>query len=205
MIRLFIAISPPPEIRFFIQGLGRSIPGARPTPDEQLHLTLHFLGDVEGSLFNDVREELLEIQQEPFQLQIKGVGHFPPRGTPKVIWAGIAPSDELLRLHKRVGSTLRGCGVELEKRKFAPHITLARLRNSPLQRVTTFLAGNSFLESPPFTVDSFHLFSSQLGPKGALHTLEETYHLGAGKTLGKLESGQMQDADNLAPPRRSSN
>ena len=177
MTRLFIAISPPPDILYFLRGLGHGIPGARPTPEEQMHLTLHFLGEVEGTLFKDIREALFEVKHGPFSLQISGVGHFPPRGKPKVIWAGLQPSDELIRLHKRVASELRACGVVPEKRKYSPHISLARLRNSPLHRVTAFLAGNSFLSSPPFMVDSFHLFSSQLGPKGALHTLEETYPL----------------------------
>lgn len=179
MIRLFIAIDPPPDIRSYIKDLGRGIPGARPVPEEQIHLTLHFLGEVEGTLFKDIRESLLEVKKDPFSLQISGVGHFPPRGKPRVIWAGVTPTDEIIRLQKRVGKELLACGVALEKRKFSPHITLARLHNSPLQRVSEFLSGNSFLKSPPFTVDSFHLFSSQLGRNGALHTLEESYLLGA--------------------------
>lgn len=178
MIRLFIAIELPPDIRSYIKGLGRGIPGARPIPEEQIHLTLHFLGEVEGTMFKDIRESLLEVKKDPFSLQISGVGHFPPRGKPKVIWAGVTPTDELIHLRKRVGKELLACGLALEKRKFSPHITLARLRNSPLQRVSEFLAGNSFLESSPFTVDSFHLFSSKLSKNGAVHTLEESYLLG---------------------------
>ena len=178
MIRLFIAIDLPPDIRSYIKGLGCGIPGARPVAEEQIHLTLHFLGEVEGTMFKNIRESLLEVKKDPFLLQISGVGHFPPRGKPKVIWAGVTPTDELIHLRKRVGKELLTCGVALEKRKFSPHITLARLRNSPLQKVSEFLAGNSFLRSSPFTVDSFHLYSSQLGKNGALHTLEESYLLG---------------------------
>ena len=133
---------------------------------------------MEGTLFKDIRESLLEVNTDPFSLQIGGVGHFPPRGKPQVIWAGVTPTDKLIRLQKRVGKQLLACGVVLEKRKFSPHITLARLRNTPLQKVGEFLAGNSLLKSPPFTVDRFHLFSSQLGRNGALHTLEESYLLG---------------------------
>lgn len=178
MTRLFIAINLPPDIRSYIKSLGYGIPGARPVPEEQIHLTLHFLGAVEGTLFKDIRESLLEVKKDPFTLQINGVGHFPPRGKPRVIWAGVTPTEGIIRLHKCVGKQLLACGVSLEKRKFSPHITLARLHNSPLHRVSAFLAGNSFLSSPPFTVDSFHLFSSQLGRNGALHTLEESYPLG---------------------------
>ncbi len=178
MIRLFIAIELPPDIRSYIKGLGRGIPGARPIPEEQIHLTLHFLGEVEGTMFKDIRESLLEVKNDPFSLQVSGVGHFPPRGKPKVIWAGVMPTDELIHLRKRVGKELLACGLVLEKRKFSPHITLARLHNSPLRRVSEFLAGNSFLKTPEFTVDNFHLFSSHLGRNGAIHTLEESYKLG---------------------------
>ncbi len=182
MIRLFIAIDPPQDIRSYLKGLGRGIPGARPTPEEQIHLTLHFLGEVEGTMFKDIRESLLEVKIDSFPLRISGVGHFPPRGKPRVIWAGVTPTDDVIRLQKRVGNQLLACGFVPEKRKFSPHITLARLHNSPLQRVTEFLAGNSFLKSPSFTVDHFHLFSSQLGRNGAIHTLEESYLLGDSST-----------------------
>ena len=178
MIRLFVAVEVPQDIRLYLKDLGRGIPGARPLPAEQIHLTLCFLGEVDGSLFQDVRECLFEVEKKPFSLQVNGVGHFPPRGTPKVLWAGVTPTDELVRLKKRVDRVLQTCGLDLEKRKFSPHITLARLRNSPIQRVSEFLAGNSFLQTPKFTVDSFHLFSSRLGKSGALHTLEESYELG---------------------------
>ncbi|HID70416.1 MAG TPA: RNA 2',3'-cyclic phosphodiesterase [Desulfobacterales bacterium] len=178
MIRLFVSIDPPRDIRSYIKYLGRGIPGARLTPEEQLHLTLHFLGEVEGTMFKDIREALLNVKKDPFLLQVRGVGHFPPRGNPKVIWAGVSSTEDLIRLQKAIGKELHACGVELEKGKFSPHITLARLHNSPLQRVIEFLAGNSFLTSPSFTVDSFHLYSSQLGRNGAHHILEESYPLG---------------------------
>jgi RNA 2',3'-cyclic 3'-phosphodiesterase len=178
MIRLFIAVELPPDIRLSIKDLGRGIPGARPLSEEQIHLTLRFIGEVESSLFQDIRECLFEVNNKPFSLRVSGVGHFPPRGTPKVIWAGVSPTEELVRLKKRVDTVLLTCGLGPEQRKFSPHITLARLRNSPIQRVSEFLAGNSFLQTPEFTVDSFHLFSSRLGKSGALHTLEESYELG---------------------------
>jgi 2'-5' RNA ligase len=178
MIRLFVAVELPPDIRLYIQNLGRGIPGARPLPAEQIHLTLRFIGEVENALFQDIRECLFEVKTRPFPLQVRGVGHFPPRGKPTVIWAGVTPTEELVRLKKRIDRVLLTCGLETEKRKFSPHITLARLHDSPLQRVIAFLAGNSLLQTPEFTVDSFQLFSSQLKKNGALHTLEENYELG---------------------------
>lgn len=178
MIRLFVAVELPPEIRMCIKDLGRGIPKARPLPEEQIHLTLSFIGEVENSLFQEIRERLFEVKKRPFPLQIKGVGHFPPRGTPKVLWAGVPPTEELVRLKRRVDKVLQSCGLETEKRKYSPHITLARLKNSPLPKVIEFLAGNSLLQTPEFTVDSFQLFSSRINQNGAIHTLEENYDLG---------------------------
>jgi RNA 2',3'-cyclic 3'-phosphodiesterase len=178
MIRLFIAVELPPDIRSYIKDLGHGILGARPVREEQIHLTLLFLGEVEETLFKDIRECLLEVKKNPFQLQISGVGHFPPRGKPRVIWAGVTPTDELQRLKKRIDKVLLTCSLDLDKRKFSPHITLARLRDSPIEKISEFLASNSFLKTPKFTVDSFHLFSVRLGKKGTSHILEESYELG---------------------------
>ncbi len=178
MVRLFVAVDLPPDIRLSLKDLGRGIPGARVLPAEQIHLTLRFIGEVENTLFQEIRERLFEVKKSPFCLQVKGVGYFPPRGTPKVLWAGVTPTEELVRLKKRVDKVLLTCGLETEKRKYSPHITLARLRNSPLPKVIEFLAGNSLLQTPEFSVDSFQLFSSRLDKHGALHTLEENYELG---------------------------
>ena len=70
MIRLFIAVELPPDIRSYIKDLGRGIPGARPIREEQIHLTLRFLGEVEGTLFKDIRECLLRVRKNPFPLRV---------------------------------------------------------------------------------------------------------------------------------------
>ncbi len=177
MIRLFIAIDIPEDIRILMCGMGASIPGARPVPTEQLHLTLKFIGDVENSILPDIREALATIGKAPFPMCLKGVGHFPPRGNPKVLWAGVTPLSEITLLRNRIEKALANIGIPRESRKFSPHITLARLKSSPLNRVTQFLAGNSLFETPLFTINTFHLYSSTLSPRGATHTLLESYPL----------------------------
>jgi len=178
MIRLFLALRFNEFTRSILNGLGSSIPGARVTSVDQLHLTLRFIGEVEGTMFHDIRERLFDLSAASVTLAVKGVGHFPPRGKPRVLWAGITTeSGDLMILRNRINFLLRQCGIPEEKRKFHPHITLARLNNSPTGRVAQFLADNSNLEIPPCTVDHVTLFSSVLTPKGAVHRIEQEYPL----------------------------
>lgn len=177
MTRLFIAVTIPAAITAGITGLGRSIPGARPVAVEQMHLTLKFIGDVEGGKVLDIRGALSEISRPQFTTGLRGVGTFPPRGAPRVLWAGVAPQDELLALRQVIEKKLAEIGIPREKQKYSPHLTLARLNNPPLRHIQQFLAGNALLQSPPFTVTSFTLYKSQLTSKGAIHTAIETYVL----------------------------
>lgn len=178
MIRLFIAIDIPDSIKKRVEGMGGSIPRAYPVLKEQLHLTLKFIGDIESSKLRDIEEGLEEVVFHPFKLSLKGVGTFPPRGTPRVLWIGIEPQEEIHLLRNKIEKTLFTHGIPKEKRKYAPHLTLARLKNSPVKRLQQFLAGNSLLQSPEFPVDRFSLYSSQLTPNRAIHTVLRTFFLG---------------------------
>jgi len=177
MLRLFIAIDIPDDIRTLMCGMGGSIPGARAVPADQLHLTLKFLGDTDGGLLQDITAALAEIQCAPITVCLKTVGHFPPRGNPRVLWTGIEPVTEVIALRNKVEKALAQIGIERDHRKFSAHVTLARLKGSPLKRVTQFLAGNSLFETPPFTVREFHLYSSSLSARGAAHTVLATFPL----------------------------
>jgi len=175
MIRLFVAIDIPEHVKLQIRGMGSSIPNAKPAPKEQLHLTLKFIGEVESSMLLDIEEQLAYVEFQPLSLELKGVGTFPQRGKPNVIWGGVAPAPGLTNLRNSIEKSLHKIGILRDRKKFSPHITLARLKNSPIERVHNFLAGNSFFETPPFTVERFTLYSSQLTPKGALHTPIRSY------------------------------
>ncbi len=176
-MRLFIAIELPETIKEQLAPLCCGLPGARWLPPEQMHLTLHFLGEVEGGVFLEIQEALAAVHAECFDLQLDGVGFFPPRGKPRVVWAGLKKSELLLQLRNRIESKLVALGLELEKRKFSPHITLARLNNTPPAKVGRFLQHHSLFLSPPFSIECFHLYSSILGRKGAVHRIEATYIL----------------------------
>jgi len=175
--RLFIAIDIPETIKKHVAGMGGSIPGAYPVVPEQLHLTIKFIGEVDGGKLLDIRETLTEVPFRPFTLFLKGVGTFPPRGTPRVLWLGIEPQGDLCLLRTTVEKQLLSINVQKDKRKYTPHLTIARLKNSPIKRLHQFLAGNSFLQSPEFSVDRFSLYSSRLTPKGAVHIALRTYRL----------------------------
>ncbi len=180
MYRLFVAIDLPPDIAARLQNLCYGVPGARWVQPEQMHLTLRFIGEVDGGIFRDVKEGLADIKSPPFSLQVKGLGFFPPRKTPRVLWAGLAPVEQVSGLRNRIENLLVGMGLSPEGRKFSPHITLARLHDTPLARLGRFLAGNSLFATEPFPVSEFHLYSSQLTSKGAVHTIEASYSLQAG-------------------------
>ena len=178
MKRLFLALCLDELTRAYISSLGGQVPNARPVPSEQLHLTIRFIGDVEGTLYHEIKERLHELSSPSVVLHIKGVGHFPPRGNPRVLWAGVKTSSELLLLRNRVNTILRTCGIAPEARKFHPHITLARMKKSSPHRVAQFLTQHSQLEAPPAQISQLTLYSSILTQKGAIHCIEEQYPLG---------------------------
>lgn len=175
--RLFVAIDPPSAICDHIAGLCCGLPGARWTPAEQLHLTLCFIGEVSSSAFLDICEALAEITSPAFALRLQGVGFFPPRGQPRVVWAGIAPSEPLAVLQRKITTRLFALGLAPENRKFSPHITLARLNQTPPARVGRYLQDHGLFASVEFEVDQFLLYSSILGRKGASHFVEQQYQL----------------------------
>lgn len=175
--RLFVAIDPSQPIRDHLAMLCCGLPSARWTPPEQFHLTLSFIGEVDGSTFLDIREALTEITVPPFSLQLQGVGFFPPRGQPRILWAGIEKSEPLHLLQRKITTRLFHLGLEPDNRKFSPHITLARLQQTPAAKVGKYLQNNGLFRSLPFLVDQFSIYSSVLGRSGASHLIEQQYPL----------------------------
>lgn len=174
--RLFVAIDPPDGIRDQLSALCCGLPDARWTPPEQFHLTLCFIGEVDGSSFLDIREALAKVTFPAFALRLQSVGFFPPRGQPRVVWAGIEKSEPLLGLQRKIATRLFQLGFEPENRKFSPHITLARLHQTPASKVGKYLEVNGLFSGEPFMVDRFSLYSSALGRK-ATHFVEQSVPL----------------------------
>ncbi|MGF1624547.1 MAG: RNA 2',3'-cyclic phosphodiesterase [Alphaproteobacteria bacterium] len=177
-MRLFVGIGMPPAIQDRLHRLRSAIPGARWIDRENLHLTLRFIGELAGDEAEDVAFALSRIEAEAFDLRLRGLGHFENGGEPTQLWADVEPCPSLTRLQEKVDSALRRSGVRFEKRNFRAHVTLARLRGAPLDRVRSFLRDRANFSADPFFVDRFTLFSSHLGKRGAQYVAEADYPLG---------------------------
>jgi 2'-5' RNA ligase len=152
------------------------ISGARWQDEEQLHLTLRFIGEVDRHRAEDVAAALGSVRHPPFDLALQGVGSFAKRGK-GALWAGVAPHDELKPLHKKVDQACLRVGIDPDNRAYHPHITLARLgrTSGPVEPFIERWAG---LSSTTFLVDSISLYESRLGSEGASYTIVERYPLG---------------------------
>ncbi len=178
MHRLFVAIDLPESVKNSIKSVCGSLPDARWVDVRQLHLTLRFIGEVDDGTFDSIKSSLAEITENRFSLTLQGVGYFPPKRAPRVLWVGIDGNETLIRLADEVEQVLvRECRVEPERRKFSPHITIARFRETSLSKIADYLARNSSFRTETFPVDAFYLYSSTLTPKGAIHQREAVYPL----------------------------
>ncbi len=176
MHRLFVAISLPPDIVDALCDLQTGVRGARWLPDENFHLTLAFIGEVDRHGLREAASALSGVAAPAFQLRLSGCGFFGDR-RPRALWAGIAQTPALSHLHAKVDVALRRAGFLDEKRKFTPHVTLAGLSGAVREDVELFCAVNGLFSAGPFDVDEFHLFESHLGSEAAHYEILETYSL----------------------------
>ncbi|RXZ66467.1 RNA 2',3'-cyclic phosphodiesterase [Pelagerythrobacter rhizovicinus] len=166
MHRLFAALPLPPDITDTLLDTMDGIEGARWQSEEQLHVTLRFAGELDPRQGEDLVTALSRVESPAFDLELRGVGHFERKGRPHTLWAGIAPSEPLAVLQRRVERACRAAGLRPETRKFVPHVTLARL-NSGSGPIGAWLADNALLTAGPWRVDGFALYESRLTPYGA--------------------------------------
>jgi len=178
--RLFVAIDLPKPVCFELARLVAEPPhGVRPVPAAQLHLTLHFLGDVDDERRGVVVERLGRVHRKPFTLGLRGTGVFPPRGRPSVLWAGVAPSPALADLHAAVGREVEASGLAAESRAYVPHVTLARLLpGAPRGWLEQVLAQTHGLTLEGIPVERFHLYRSRRIDGRTEHSVEATFPLG---------------------------
>lgn len=177
-MRLFVAIDLPEEVRQSVADICRGLAGVRWLPPEQLHLTLRFVGEADDAVNAAIRKGLAKIASQPFPLALSGAGCFPSPRRPRVLWVGLSGGEPLMQLQQKVETTVVAAGIPAEERPFSPHITLARLRDHREGNIAPFLAQNDSFAGQPFLVDAFHLYSSILTAKGAIHRREASYSLG---------------------------
>ncbi len=175
MHRLFIAVRPPREIRERLLGTMGGVQNARWQSDDQLHLTLRFIGEVDRHQAEDIAATLGSVRHDPFAISLSGVGSFARHGK-GALWAGVAPQGELKALHKKLDQSLVRVGVSPESRAYHPHITTARLGRGS-GPVALYIERWAGLNSEPFTVDRICLYESSLGSEGARYSVVERYHL----------------------------
>lgn len=176
MHRLFVAVRPPQEICGQLMSIMGGVAGARWQSLDQLHITLRFIGEVEGQVANDVANALSAVRVPPFTAVLSGVGTFERRGTPATLWAGVLPHEPFQLLHKKVDQACIRTGLDPERRAYRPHITLARLK-PPAAPLDAFLQAASTFQSAPFEVNAFALYESTLTPHGAEYSIVERYPL----------------------------
>lgn len=181
MPRLFIALPMPEEVAIDLERLSTGLPGARWSEPDDYHLTLRFVGEVDHQSFWELGQALAAVRVPPFELALKGLGLFPPRGEPHTLWVGVEDPEVLAPLKRRVDRVARELGLPDERRNFHPHVTIARFRfPPPPDRLGSWLKGRALFRTRPFPVSHFHLCSSVLRPEGAEHTLEAAYDFVAG-------------------------
>jgi len=176
--RLFIALTPPAPVRSAVAELRTPSRNVRWTPTEQLHVTLRFLGEVTLELSEILIDRLETISVDPFVLPIEGVGSFPQKGLPRVLWVGIGSGHPRLhQLRKQVDDTLLAVGADADLRTFHPHITVGRCNEKATPAVNAWVRTHREFAGPVFLVETFDLYASELHPTGAVHRLLVSFPL----------------------------
>ena len=171
--RLFVSLELPRSVTERLAELDPHLRGVRWLAPEQMHLTLSFLGDVSEEVEEALKKNLNAIEWKAFFLPISGLGTFPGKGRPNIIWVGVGTGHpHLFQLHKRVQEAALHAGLEPELRSFHPHITLARCRDVSAESVRPFLRTHAAFDAGMIHVESFCLNSSTLTSGGSVYTRE---------------------------------
>lgn len=178
--RSFLSLAIPDRVATRLTRLVAPAPaGIRRVPATMLHLTLHFLGDLDDPLLAWLARALQEVHHPAFALTISGTGVFPARGRPTVLWAGVAPDPPLLDLHAKLAAVLATLGIAVEARPYRPHITLARSLPEAAAWATRFPDTAATLSLPQVSVTAFLLMASDRNAGGVEHMVVGRYPLAA--------------------------
>ena len=167
MLRLFVALEIPNEVRRAIASIGTGLPDARWVAPENLHITLRFIGEVEEYVAEEIDAELVGIRACPFTVALSGLGCFESRNRVRAVWARVVGGEELSQLQRSIELALRRAGLAPDTHKFVPHVTLTRLRQVPVDEVVPYLQLHGDFRSVPMVADRFTLFRSHLGRSGS--------------------------------------
>jgi 2'-5' RNA ligase len=185
VIRAFAALALPEAVRFELMLVQQGLPLPRPVPQESLHLTLVFLGELPAPVLADADLAFRQVRAPAFELRLAGVGLF-GGAKPRAVYAGVAASAELRRLQAKVETAARSAGIAVEARRYVPHVTLGRLpeRMEGRDRLERAVAARGGLPGPAFAVGDFRLYRSHLTGGGPVYEELARYPLAGGVPAG---------------------
>ena len=176
MPRLFTGVEIPSDVGQALATLRGGLPGARWIDPGNYHLTLRFIGDVDDATAHEVASMLSRVKRGSFDLHMEGLTSFGGR-KPRAVVASVAPAQALIDVQAEQERLMQRIGLEPEGRKFTPHVTLARLRESSSQQVAEYLSARGYFRTSPFHVSRFVLFSSRASIGGGPYVVEASYPL----------------------------
>lgn len=197
MPRLFTALEIPRDAALSLSLLRGGLPGARWIDVENYHMTLRFIGDVEGHVADEIANALDRVRRPSFSLTLSGVGAFGGR-KPHSIWAGAMPSPGINALQAEIERICQRLGLPADPRKFTPHVTLARLRNANAGDVAHYLSSRGNFSAMPFKVGRFVLMSSRESVGGGPYVIEEAWPLGSADGHNYSASAGVPEASRFA-------
>jgi 2'-5' RNA ligase len=177
MQRLFIALLLPEPQRSQLALLQSGLPGARWVSPEKFHLTLRFIGEVAEHDIDDIIHALSRLDMPDFQIHLNGIGVFDPGNRPRSLWAAVKDPAPLQALHEKCNQALRSLQVMEERRKYLPHVSLARFVDVQQDRLLHYLEGYGDFSTPPFWAEKFCLIQSHLTRHGAAYDIIEEFPL----------------------------
>ena len=196
MPRLFTALEIPRDAALSLSLLRGGLPGARWIDVENYHITLRFIGDIEGHVADEIANALDRVRRRAFPLTLSGVGVFGGK-KPHAVWAGVAASPDLTALQGEIDRICQRLGISADPRKFTPHVTLARLRNSSPLEVAQYLSARGNFSAQPFRVGRFVLMSSRDSVGGGPYIVEEAWPLSGADMRAANQPTLAADASRL--------
>lgn len=191
MPRLFTALEVPRDAAMSLSLLRGGLPGARWLDVENYHITLRFIGDVDGPTADEVVNALDRVDRPSFSLALSGMGSFGAK-KPHSIWAGVSACTELIALQAEIERICQRIGLAPDTRRFSPHVTLARLRHARVSDVVSYLSGRGDFRTESFDVGRFVVMSARDSVGGGPYLVEEAYPLGWRNSVPSLSSSTWQ-------------
>lgn len=177
-MRLFVALELPVELRERLTLLAGGLPGARFIAADHLHLTLRFIGEVNTPEAEEIDHALASLRARAFPLRLTGLGVRSKTGRPTALWIGAERNEALERLHAKIETALQRAGRPPERRRFTPHVTLARLDMTVAEtKLAAYIQAHNLFQAATVPIEHFSLFSSLRGKEQSVYVREINYTL----------------------------